>query len=194
MLRRRFCLGVVAVLTGSAGCQDRDATPIPETAVDPETDAGDTPTIRVEDGDPEPGTVTDSGLESYLPDGTGEWKFRGVRDRTPDWSPLGATDGIIGQYRGPDGAAYEFLVMDTQPSYTEGTARSLACAGWQVAVVVDGHAIAASTGTEQRTFTPEVPPTMTQSPVPGTEDRVRELLALSPRLGTADIDENRVHC
>ena len=125
MLRRRFCLGVVAVLTGSAGCQDRDTTPIPETAVDPETDAGDTPTIRVEDGDPEPGTVTDSGLESYLP---------------------------------------------------------------------DGHAIAASTGTEQRTFTPEVPPTMTQSPVPGTEDRVRELLALSPRLGTADIDENRVHC
>jgi hypothetical protein len=125
MLRRRFYLGVVAVLTGSAGCQDRDATPIPETAVDPETDAGDTPTIRVEDGDPEPGTVTDSGLESYLP---------------------------------------------------------------------DGHAVAASTGTEQRTFTPEVPPTMTQSPVPGTEDRVRELLALSPRLGTADIDENRVHC
>ena len=125
MLRRRFCLGVVAVLTGSAGCQDRDATPIPETAVDPETDAGDTPTIRVEDGDPEPGTVTDSGLESYLP---------------------------------------------------------------------DGHAIAASTGTEQRTFTPEKPPQMTQTAVFGTDGRVRELLVLSPRLSETDVDENEVNC
>jgi len=84
--------------------------------------------------------------------------------------------------------------MDTQQGYTEGTARSLACAGWQVAVATDGHAIAASTGTEQRTFTPEAPPTMTQSAVPETEKRVRELLALSPRLDEADIDRHGIGC
>ena len=66
--------------------------------------------------------------------------------------------------------------------HAAGSARSWRCAGWQIAFALDGVAIAASTGTEQRTFTPGRPPMMTRSPVPGHEDRVRELLSLSPRL------------
>ena len=164
MNRRRFCLSTAVVLAISSGCPNRQA---PSAA---------------------------SGPESYLPDSTDEWEFRDTREHGGGWTPLGAKDGVIGQYRGPDGASYEFVVMDTEETYTEGTARSLACAGWQVAITIDGHAIAASTGTEQRTFTPEEPPQMTQTAVARTDGRVRELLVLSPRLSETDVDENEINC
>ncbi|GAA0206372.1 hypothetical protein GCM10009000_020860 [Halobacterium noricense] len=138
--------------------------------------------------------MAESGPESYLPDSTDSWEFHGTQEHEPAWSPLGATDGAIGQYQGPDGYSYEFVVMDSEEGFSEGNARSLACAGWQIAIAIDRYAIAASTGTEQRTFTPEAPPTMTQSAAPETEDSVRELLSLSPRLSEADLDEHRINC
>jgi len=141
-----------------------------------------------------PNAVADSGPGSYLPESRENWEFLGMRDHPGGWSPLGADDGAIGQYRGPDGNAYEFVVMDTKSEYSEGTARSLACAGWQVALEVDGNAVAASTGTDQRQFTPEAPPQMTQSTVPDTDGQVRELLALSPRLDESDVEENQIGC
>ena len=164
MNRRRFCLSTAVILTISSGCSDRQAP------------------------------SATSGPESYLPDSTDEREFRDTREHGGGWTPLGAKDGIIGQYQGPDGASYEFVVMDTEETYTTGTARSLACAGWQVAIAIDGYAIAASTGTEQRTFTPEEPPQMTQTAVFGTDGRVRELLVLSPRLSETDVDENEINC
>ncbi len=194
MNRRHFCLGLTAVLTATAGCSSNGSNSTPKPDADSETTTGGTKTRQNGDADHSEGTVTDSGPRSFLPDSTDEWNFRGIRENHGSWSPLGADDGIIGQYQGPEGTSYEFVVMDTQQPYTEGTARSLACAGWQVAITIDGHAVAASTGTEQRTFTPEAPPTITQSAVPETGDRVRELLALSPRLKEADIDENRISC
>lgn len=191
MNRRQFCLGITAVVTAISGCSGRDTNSTPETVADSETEPDVTETTQ---RDSTPGAVAESGPESYLPDSTDGWDFRGTHEHDKGWSSLGASDGTIGQYQGPDGNSYEFVVMDTREGYTEGTARSLACAGWQIAIAIDGYAIGASTGTEQRTFTPEVPPTMTQSAVPDTEDRVRELLALSPRLSKADIDENRINC
>ncbi len=169
MNRRQFCIGVTTVLTVVSGCSGRDTNSTP-------------------------GAVSDSGPESYLPESSGAWEFQGTQQHEPAWSPLGAIDGAIGQYQGPDGYSYEFVVMDSEEGLSEGNARSLACAGWQIAIAIDGYAIAASTGTEQRTFTPEVPPTMTQSAAPETEDRVWELLVLSPRLSEADLDENRINC
>jgi hypothetical protein len=77
--------------------------------------------------------------------------------------------------------------------FAEGAAHSWACAGWQIALSIDNVAIAASTGTYQRTFTPEKPPTMTKSPVPGTDERVRELLTFSLELTESDI-ENTTSC
>lgn len=191
MNRRQFCLGITAVVTAASGCSGRDTDPTPETVADSETELGVTETTQ---HDSTSGAVADSGPESYLPESTDEWDFRDTHEHDKGWSSLGANDGTIGRYQGPDRSTYEFVVMDTRQGYTEGTTRSLACAGWQIAIAIDGYAIAASTGTEQRTFTPEVPPTMTQSAVPETEDRVRELLALSPRLSEADIDENRINC
>ncbi|WP_459193783.1 hypothetical protein [Halosimplex sp. J119] len=194
MNRRQFCLGLTAVLTATSGCSNSGSDPTPKPGADSETNSGVTKTSQNRETDTSRGTVTDSGPGSFLPDSTGEWDYRGIRENHGAWSPLGADDGIIGQYQGPDGISYEFVVMDTQQPYTEGTARSLACAGWQVAIAIDGHAIAASTGTEQRTFTPEAPPTITRSAVPETGDRVRKLLVLSPRLEEEDIDDHRIRC
>jgi hypothetical protein len=113
-----------------------------------------------------------------------------TRDRTEEFhaKELGGSEGVRGYYTGPDGTGYQVLVLRAG-DWAAGNARSWRCAGWQVAFAVDGVALAASTGTAQRTFTPERPPTMAESPVPGTDSRVRELLALSPELEPSDIPE-----
>jgi hypothetical protein len=77
---------------------------------------------------------------------------------------------------------------------TDGPARAWACAGWQIALALDGVAMAGSTGTEQRTFTPERPPTMTQTPATNREDKVFQLLTLSPKLTVDNIEANRISC
>lgn len=187
MNRRGFLLGVGAVLAGPGCFGPTETSPNPVTQTGPEQ----TPRWRSK-SKPTPEPVAETGPDSYLPESTDRWEFRGRSDYV--WSPLGANDGTIGHYTGPDGNAYEFVVIDTDSTYAESSARSLACAGWQIAIVIDTNAIASSTGTEQRTFTPEVPPTMTQSPIPDTESRVRELLALSPRLTDTDVTEHQIEC
>jgi hypothetical protein len=64
-----------------------------------------------------------------------------------------------------------------------------------MAVATDGHSIAASTGTPQdQTITPEKPPTMTQTAVPETEEKVIELLRYSPKLTEVEIKKSRREC
>lgn len=75
----------------------------------------------------------------------------------------------------------------------EGEANSWACsAGWTVALGYRRFAVAASTGTAQRTFTPEVPPQMTRTPIPETTDPAMELLARSPGLSREYVDEHAI--
>lgn len=137
------------------------------------------------------GSIGQSSPESYLPESTDDWH----RNRTGDfdWESIGGTDGIRGYYTGPDGGSYEVIVMFSDYS-VEGNAESWACAGWQIVLALDGVVMAASTGTDQRTFTPEDPPTMTQTPDRGRVDKVHELVTLSPKLTTRDIEENLVTC
>ena len=194
MKRRYFLLGVTSALPVGAGCMNWNSgstTDSTETTEPAPTDGGDVDTAPAETT-----TTVRSDPESYLPEPPDEWEYRGTRDWINGWTPLGARDGVIGQYSGPDGHSYEVLVMDLQDQSTDGNdARRLACAGWQMAVATDGHSIAASTGTPQdQTITPEKPPTMTQTAVPETEEKVIELLRYSPKLTEVEIEKSRREC
>jgi hypothetical protein len=149
-------------------------------------------------------TPTDTGSASptpelpdargYLPEPNDEWTLD--RTATLDVAALGGADGIRGYYTGPAGVEYEVIVFvsNRDYNYAPGTAESFACAGWQVALVLDRVAVAASTGTDQRTFTPEAPPTMNQTPAPERVEDVRALLALSPRLTIDEIETSEAQC
>ncbi|MFC7197434.1 hypothetical protein ACFQL4_26995 [Halosimplex aquaticum] len=63
-----------------------------------------------------------------------------------------------------------------------------------MAVAYDTFAFAAGTGTEQRNYTPETPPHMDRTAIPGSAERSRELLARSPLLSTERVDGNEVGC
>lgn len=168
--RRRLLAAAGAACATLAGCSDGTGTPT--SSVDA-TRSGSTPSAS-----PAVPPV------AYLPKPGNGWTL----DRTEEYArkELGVSDGVRGYYRGPDGRSYQVVVL-VSGQYATGTARSLRCAGWQVAVVLDGVAVGASTGTEQRTFTPERPPTMAASPVPGSDPRVRELVTRSPRISASDI-------
>jgi hypothetical protein len=133
---------------------------------------------------------------SYLPEPNDEWTL----DRTTPLvaAPLGGADGVRGYYTGPDAVEYEVIVFVSRRdyNYAPGTAESFACVGWQVALVLDRVAVAASTGTDQSTSTPtpEAPPTMDRSPAPERLDDVRTLLALSPRLTPDEIRASEARC
>lgn len=198
MHRRQFCLGVTAALAATAGCsgwrtdstpgteEDSETPSATETETVPETAPESSATIR---GATETATetATDTPPEAFLPEPADEWEH--VDTESYSWRYLGADGGTIGEYRGPDGASYEVVVMKSGESATR-----MACVGWQVALEIDEYMIAASTGTYDQELTPERPPTMTQTPVPGTEDRVLELLAMSPRLTEDEITENSADC
>jgi hypothetical protein len=170
MNRRRFVMLAGLSTISVAGCTSPSDSP-PSTS---------TPTSSVSPS-------ATSQPRAFLPEPVNGW----TRDRTEEFyaKERGGSDGIRGYYTGPDGEAYQVLVLFAG-DWADGNARSWRCAGWQVAFAVDGVTFAASTGTAQRTFTPERPPTMTKSPVPGTDARVRELLALSPKLDQSDIPES----
>lgn len=136
-------------------------------------------------------TATPAGPEGYLPEPGDGWEQEKTGDY--DWESLGGQDGVRGFYTGPDGENYEAVVMFSE-DFAEGSARSWACAGWQIALATDGVAVAASTGTEQRTFTPEKPPTMTRTPARGREDRVHEFLTRSPRFTAEEIERQQITC
>ncbi|WP_226022700.1 hypothetical protein [Halomicrobium salinisoli] len=125
-------------------------------------------------------------MEGFLPESGDGWTRVGTSDYV--WGPLGGTDGVIGRYEGPDGDAYELLVMRDENN-AGGSARQFACAGWQIAFPHEGFAVAASTGTKRKTFTPEAPPTMSSTPASNRLDRVRELLVRSPRLTEDDVPD-----
>jgi hypothetical protein len=187
-MRRRQIIGLVATSALLCGCLGREESP--ETPSPTPAETGNPPTGTSEE------STTPSRPESCLPpDGNG-WELRGTSEHDPGWTPLGATDGTIGHYTGPNGLSYDFIVMISRPDLDnpEGLARSLACAGWQVTLAIDTYAIAASTGTEQRTFTPERPPTMTETAVPNSEDTVVELVERSPCIRASEIEQYRVSC
>jgi hypothetical protein len=84
------------------------------------------------------------------------------------------------------------LVVTLRVGDPTAQAEEFADTGWQVALAYRRFALAAGTGTDQRTFTPEKPITLDRTPIPGTESLVRELVARSPALSADYVAEHDV--
>lgn len=127
-----------------------------------------------------------------LPDPNGEWELTGTEDW--NWRMIGGVAGTIGEYDSPDGTLFKVVVMDSGNSASDQRAEEWACNGWDVVLAYRTHLFAAGTGTTEQTFTPEQPPHMTKTPVPGSENESRELLTYSPLLDDGIIEEHRRRC
>ncbi|WP_415379998.1 hypothetical protein [Halosimplex sp. TS25] len=108
---------------------------------------------------------------------------------------LGAETGVVGEYEASDGVRFRAVVLERFPRHDPTRkAERWACIGWDVALAYEDFAFAAGTGTEQRDYTPETPPHMDRTAIPGSVDRSRELLARSPLLSAERVDANEVDC
>ncbi|MEF8808253.1 hypothetical protein [Natronomonas sp.] len=127
-------------------------------------------------------------VESYLPEAGEGWTLAETYE--PGLGETGLTDAVVGKYRSPDDVRYDVLVVFS------GTAEQLIDAGWQIAVPIENGAIAASTGQEERSPTPEHPPqpSVDGTPIPGTDDQALELLARSPELTESEVETNCMPC
>jgi len=133
--------------------------------------------------------------EALLPQEGDGWRH--VNSKNYTWTHLGADDGIKGYYEKDGALRAEVIIMkvsdDGAGSTAEREARTLYCqAGWQVVVVRGPFAVAASTGTPRKSFTPEAPPTMDQTAISESEDAVVTLLSNSPRLSREMIADQRL--
>lgn len=178
--RRRLLLVSSGSLSSLVGCQNLLASDDDRTE-SPSRTPKETPTS----------TRTQS-PESLLPKGLDRWNL--VRTSEYGWRPIGARDGIRGHYTDENGVQYQVLIMDVNEIYDiRAKTVGLHCnVGWEVALSVDSYIFAASTGTVQKTYTPERPPTMTQTPVPGTTEQCKLLLSHSPALTLDQINEQAV--
>lgn len=182
--RRAFfaSLGAVTAIS-SSGCVS-DGT---STAIDPDSTAAPSPQTATR----APTRFPDA--RSVLPKSTDEWELE--RTERMEASVLGGDSGEMGYYDSPEGARYKAVALELSDDYAvTAKAERWTCIGWDVALTYDGFVFAAGSGTDQQTFTPETPPHMTRTPVPGTEDESRELLSHSPLLTTTIIRENEATC
>jgi len=126
----------------------------------------------------------------FLPEPGGGW----TRIETGDVinSPLNAEDDLRGDYRSPNGTVFRVIILQLpRPGVARFHAERLACeAGWSVSLQYRAFAIGASTGTVQKTFTPEKPPQMTRTAVPDTSADAKQLLERSAVLTEETIEQN----
>lgn len=179
--------GLLTSLTGLAGC----SSDIPATGTPTETSTRSPhsePTFTVE-----PTPTPQPTAEDQLPVPKDGWKLVGTEGK--DWRILSAKSGIIGKYESPEGILFEVVIKEMMEEFSvEVHAERWACIGWDVAVAYEEYAFAAGTGTDQQTFTPEEPPHMTKTPIPGSENNSRQLLTYSPLLSEQIISEHRQFC
>lgn len=136
---------------------------------------------------PHPTATGGTAAEDLLPRATGEWTL--VRTDEYDWRTIGGADGVRGHYTDADGVAYQVVIMAVARGDPQTRVAAWTCeVGWTVGLAHEEFAVVAGTGTARRTFTPERPPTMTSTPVPGTTDRVLDLLANSPTLTRSAVE------
>lgn len=147
----------------------------------------------------EPSPTTDSSA-------TTEPTYAGPRDLLPaagdGWTllntefagyrRLGYDEGVLAAYESPDGTRVSVLIVTLRVGDPPSQADEFADTGWQVALAYRRFAVAAGTGTDQRTFTPEKPITLDRTPIPETEPLVRELVARSPALSAEYVAEHDV--
>ncbi|WP_436929998.1 hypothetical protein [Halosimplex halobium] len=192
--RRSVLRGIgAAVPFVVAGCEAPDSPePDADAAPSPAPTDARTPSRTPEPtGSPSPTPDRDAG--EVLPEPGDGWTL--VETRGMAARMLGAETGVVGEYEHSRGTRFRAVVLERFPRHDPtGKAERWACIGWDVAVAYGDFAFAAGTGTEQRNYTPETPPYMDRTAIPGSADRSRELLARSPLLSIDRVDENEVTC
>jgi hypothetical protein len=164
-----------------------------------ETTAPSAPDTEENGGRPTTTSTTASPTSSLAPEDLLPREADGwTRNRTErgafSWSARGAEDGVFGYYTSPEDRTYKVVIMKMKEGYSpERKAVSWKCSvEWSAALSYGRFSIAASTGTAQRTFTPEKPPHMTRTPIPDTTEPAKELLANSPELSREYVDGHAV--
>ncbi|MFW5939222.1 MAG: hypothetical protein ACOCQU_02115 [Halolamina sp.] len=194
-LSRRGALATVAAaIAGFAGCGEGEPPTSGERmTIDTATGSGTTTqadTDSATNGTDSTTAGTDSPSAEDLVPADGERWTRTEFERR-EYATLGVESGIRADYRDGDGLAAAVVVLE-DPHDPERRAETLHCqVGWPVVLVVDAFAIAAGTGTPQRTHTPETPPQMDRTAVPETTDDAVSLLATSPELSSDRIEADR---
>lgn len=137
-------------------------------------------------------SVAEPSLRNHLPEEGDGWERTGTR--TPDLGELGAEDGIEADYLGPNDVEYRVVVVEWPDAVAcdEHSARQWIDVGWPVVVAHESFTVAAGSGTAalDQPPTPEHPPYLDRTPVPGGESTARDLLARSPALSASDVREN----
>ncbi|MFB6138864.1 MAG: hypothetical protein ABEJ26_00330 [Halosimplex sp.] len=180
-----------------AGCEAPDS-PEPDAGTVPSPAPTDTRTASRTTESPSspvgsPSPTPDRDAEDVLPEPGSGWTL--VETRRMSARMLGAETGVVGEYEAADGTRFRAVALERFPRHDPTRkAERWACIGWDVAVAYGDFAFAAGTGTEQRDYTPETPPYMDRTAVPGSSGRSRELLARSPLLSAARVDANEVTC
>ncbi|WP_135366023.1 hypothetical protein [Halosimplex halophilum] len=143
--------------------------------------------------EPTPSETPELPARRALPEAGDDWELIGI-DRISATN-LGGKAGFTGGYRDPEGTRFRVVALEMSEGYDAADkAERWACIGWDMAVAYEGFALAAGTGTEQRNYTPETPPNMDRTAIPGSADRSRELLTRSPLLSAERVDANEVAC
>jgi len=140
-----------------------------------------------------PSSTLDRDAEDALPEPGEGWTL--VETRRMAARMLGAETGVVGEYEAADGTRFRAVVLERFPRHDPThKAERWACIGWDVAVAYEEFAFAAGTGTEQRDYTPETPPYMDRTAIPGSAERSRSLLARSQLLDSDAVAANAVTC
>jgi hypothetical protein len=193
--RRRSVLAGLAGLATLSGCSFEGGNPGPERSARPRSDEA-TASDRSPSGTDthtENATRTPApSVREALPESGDGWTLRDTGDVVP--VPLTAEDHVRGDYRSPDGTEFRAVVIEfPRPGVAEFNAERLACeAEWSVAVRYRTLAVAASSGTTQEALTPEHPPQMSRTAVPGTDADARRLLRRSPALSRETVEDGEI--
>jgi|GEM_PF-462272 len=187
--RRRSVLTGLASLAALSGCSFEDGDP--ERSARPRSDEPTASDHSPSRTDTDTGTPELSVRET-LPEGGDGWTLLDTGDVVP--APLTAEDHARGEYRSPGGTEFRVVIIELpRPGIAAFNAERLACeAEWSVALQYRTLAIAASTGTTQKSMTPEHPPQMTRTAVPGTTGDARRLLRRSPLLSREIIETGEI--
>ncbi|MFC7019866.1 MULTISPECIES: hypothetical protein [Haloarcula] len=129
--------------------------------------------------------------EELLPTPGNGWEQTSTEEAA--FSNLGFREGVQAEYTDTDDLRVRVLIVVPIVNSPSEQAQYFAGDGWQVALGFNKFAIAASTGTKQRTATtPETPVGMDTTPIPDTKSDIEALLARSPALSLSHIREHDV--
>ncbi|QLH78532.1 hypothetical protein HZS55_15085 [Halosimplex rubrum] len=191
--RRRTVLTGLASLVALSGCSFEESSPERPTRSQPnETTTRNRSPPKISSTTEKATQTPELSVREVLPEEGDDWTLLDTGDVVP--APLTAESHIRGDYRGPNGTDFRVIVIKLpRPGVANFNAERLACeAQWSVALQYRAFAIAASTGTTQKEFTPEHPPQMTQTAIPDTSAEARQLLQQSPVLSQEIIEDNEI--